>query len=134
MIKWAGLIIGFLGAVHLVWGFLLTAGRHAGSWFSGELWLPEAGIAEMDSTAGAFWMTTGSFGLPLIVVGMTVLWMDRRGIVPPAFIAWTLGGWSLVGAVILEPSPWILTWIPVGMLLTGIRRADRAAKPVASGA
>lgn len=123
MITWAGRIIVFLGAGHLLLGLALTAHRYADAWFGLRLWSSEEGVVEMSPTMGAFWMTTGSFGLPLILVGLIVLWLDRRGIVPPAFIAWTLGGWSLVSAVILEPAPWFLAWIAVGLLLAGARRA-----------
>ena len=79
----------------------------------------------MSPVVAGFWFTTGSFGLPLLVVGLTVLWMDRHGIVPPSFIAWTIGAWSLIGGLMLEPAPWIGVWIGVGLLLAGTKKAAR---------
>ena len=34
-----------------------------------------------------------------------VLWMNRRGITPPPFVAWTLGAWTMVDAVIVLLTP-----------------------------
>ncbi|MEU9872845.1 hypothetical protein AB0C87_33955 [Actinomadura sp. NPDC048021] len=94
MIRWAGLLLILLGAGHTLGGLLLTAGRHADSWFTGRLWRPEEGIAGMSSAMAAFWLTLGSFGVPLAVVGMIVLWLDRRGL-----------GWGLV-VVFRAVVPW----------------------------
>ncbi|MEV6394608.1 DUF6463 family protein [Streptomyces sp. NPDC051907] len=129
MIKWAGRIIVFLGVGHTFLALLLTSPHYADEWFSGKLWDPQEGVVEMSSATAAFWLTTGSFGVPLVVIGLTVLWLDRRGIVPPLFIAWTLGAWSVVAAAILEPAPWMLAWVAVGLLLGGARRAARHAEP-----
>lgn len=131
MIIWAGRLIVLLGAGHTLLGYLLTAPRHAGAWFGGRLWNPGEGMADMDPAMGAFWMTTGSFGIPLVLVGLTVLWLDRRDIVPPSFIGWTLGVWSVLGAVIFEPAPWPIGWVAAGLLIAGSRRAARTAEPVA---
>ncbi|WP_067462481.1 DUF6463 family protein [Nocardia amamiensis] len=123
MIKWAGGLLVLLGFGHTLGSYVLTAAEHGDPWFSAELWRPEEGITEMSSAMGSFWLTTGSFGVPLMVLGMVVLWLDRRGIKPPSFIAWTLGIWSVVAGVILEPAPWVLAWIAVGLLALGARRA-----------
>ncbi|MBF6163462.1 hypothetical protein IU486_01570 [Streptomyces gardneri] len=123
MIKWAGRLLVFLGVGHTLGSLLLVAPDHADSWFSAKLWRPEEGISEMSPVMASFWLTTGSFGVPLIVVGLIVLWLDRRGMVPPPFVAWTLGIWAVVAAVILEPAPWVLAWIAVGLLALGARRA-----------
>ncbi|QLY30864.1 hypothetical protein H0264_00105 [Nocardia huaxiensis] len=125
MVKWAGRILVFLGAAHTALGLALTAPHHAGAWFGFELWTVSDSIAEMDSSTGAFWMSVGSFGVPLALVGALVLWMDNRGIVPPPFIAWTVGLWIAVAAAIAEPAPWLVAWVAVGLLLA----ADRQAKP-----
>ena len=77
---------------------------HAGAWFSGELWGDD--LADMSPANSALWLSVDSFGVPLIVVGLMVLWLDRRGITPPPFIAWTLGIWTVVDAVILLFTPW----------------------------
>jgi hypothetical protein len=79
----------------------------------------------MSPANSALWLSVDSFGVPLLVVGLTVLWMDRRGITPPSFIAWTLGIWALVDGVILLLTPWPILLIANIMLLVGANQARR---------
>jgi mannose-6-phosphate isomerase-like protein (cupin superfamily) len=128
MIKWAGRLIVLYGAAHTL-GALTAEGaaRHAGAWFSGELW--EDDLANMSPANSAYWLSVDSFGVPLIVVGLTVLWLDRRGITPPPFIAWTLGTWTVVDAVILLLTPWPILLLANILLLVGARRARHRGSP-----
>jgi hypothetical protein len=128
MIKWAGWIFTFLGTGHTVLGIALFAAPHAAAWLGGGLWGPGEPLDEMSPTMGAFWLTVGSFGVPLLVMGLTILWIHRSGLVPPAFIGWVLGVWSLVAALIMEPAPWILGPIAAVLYLVGVRRAEDAAR------
>lgn len=123
MVRWAGRILVVLGAGHMLLGLILTVPKHAGAWMSLQLWSPDEGVLDMSPAMAAFWLTMGSLGVPLVVIGMLVLWLDRRGVVPPAFIAWTLGGWSIVMGWFVEPAPWVLIWVAVGLLVVGGRRA-----------
>ncbi|MFF3349635.1 hypothetical protein [Streptomyces sp. NPDC002779] len=77
----------------------------------------------MSPAGSAYWLSLDSFGIPLILIGLTV---DRRGITPPAFIAWTLGSWTVVDAVVLPFTPWPLFMLACALLLIGARRARRA--------
>lgn len=127
MIKWAGRLIVFIGVGHMLSALVLTAPHHAGAWFSGAVWNED--LAAMSSANGAYWLTFGSFGIPQIVIGLMVLWLDRRGIVPPSFIAWTLAGSAVLGGVIFGPSPWPVDLLSAGLLLAGARRAARDGDP-----
>ncbi|MGW2009625.1 DUF6463 family protein [Streptomyces nigrescens] len=125
MIKWAGWIITLCGTGHTVGALTLEkAGRYAGTWFSGGLWSED--FADMSPAGSAYWLSLASFGIPLILVGLTVLWLDRRGITPPAFIGWTLAGWTVVDAVVLPFTPWPIFVVACALLLIGIHRAHRA--------
>ena len=122
MIKWAGWLIVLFGAAHTLGALtVLGAARHAGTWFSGGLWRDD--LADMSPANSALWLSLDSFGVPLIVVGLVVLWLDRRGITPPPFIAWVLGAWTVLDAVILALTPWPIMLVAVGLLLAGARRA-----------
>lgn len=124
MIKWAGWLLVFYGAAHTIGALtVLGAGRHAGAWFSGALWQHD--LAVLSPENGAYWMSLNSFGIPLIVLGLTVLWLHRRGITPPQFIAWTLGVWTVVDALVLAFTPWPIMLCANGLLLAGARRAER---------
>ncbi|TJZ56837.1 hypothetical protein FCH28_04780 [Streptomyces piniterrae] len=124
MIKWAGWIITLSGIAHSIGALTVQkAARHAGTWFSGGLWHED--LADMSPAGSAYFLSLASFGIPLILVGLTVLWLDRRGITPPAFIGWTLGGWTVVDAVVLPFTPWPLFVLAIALLLIGSRRARR---------
>lgn len=128
MITWAGRILLLLGAGHLLAGFVLTLPRHGGDWFSGALWGQGGDIMEMSQANSAFWLTGGSFGVPLVLLGGLVVWLDRRDIVPPAFLAVGLAVWSVFAAIVFEPAPWPVVWIAAGLLVAGARRG-REAEP-----
>jgi hypothetical protein len=135
MIKWAGRIFVFLGIGHTVLSLALVAPAHAATWFTGALWRPDEGVIAMSPSMAAYWLSVGGFGVPLLALGFTVLWLDRRGIVPPAFLGWALLAWTVVDTVILLPSPWILAAAGSVLYLAGVRRASRVApEPVAAQA
>ncbi|MGH8793246.1 MAG: DUF6463 family protein [Stackebrandtia sp.] len=128
MIKWAGWLIALFGAAHTLLALtVLEAARHAGAWFSGALWGED--LAAMSPANSAYWLSIGSFAVPLTVVGLTVLWLDRRGITPPPFIAWTLGIWTVVDVVVLGPTPSPILLLACVLLLVGARRAARRDDP-----
>jgi hypothetical protein len=123
MIRWAGRLIVLVGAGHLLFALALYARPHLGAWFSGALWGED--LAAMSDAGVALWLTVDSFSVPLILVGLTILWLDRRGVTPPSFLGWTVGAWAVIEAVIFGPSPsWVLPVAAV-LLLVGGRRAER---------
>jgi hypothetical protein len=124
MIKWAGRLMVFYGAAHTLGALTLEgAARHAGAWFSAALWRED--FSAMSPANSAYWFSLGSFGIPLIVVGLTVLWLDRRGITPPLFIACTLGIWNVLDGVVLAFTPWPILLLANVLLLVGCLRAVR---------
>ncbi|MDA1362662.1 hypothetical protein O1R50_23775 [Glycomyces luteolus] len=134
MIKWAGRIFAFLGIGHTLLSLALVAPDHAAAWFSGDLWRPDEGVIAMSPAMAGYWLSVGGFGVPMLTLGFTVLWMDRRGIVPPAFLGWAVLAWAAVDTVILLPSPWILAVVGSVLYLVGVRRASRMIEPVAAQA
>ncbi|MEV6100391.1 DUF6463 family protein [Nocardia sp. NPDC051981] len=132
MIKWAGRLIVFFGAAHTVGALTIEhAARHAGAWFSGGLWGDD--FAAMSPADSAYWLSLDSFGIPLIVVGLTVLWLDNRHITPPPFIPWILGIWTVIGAIVLAPTPWPIMALATILLYIGTRRAAHHDSPINAG-
>jgi hypothetical protein len=132
MIKWSGWLIALFGTAHTLGAlFVEGAASHAGAWFSGELW--DEDLSDMSPANSAYWLSLESFGPQLVLIGLTVVWMARRGIVPPTFIGWTLGVWTVVDTVILGlgVGQGMLFVLAVVLLLVGSYRAKRQADPVA---
>lgn len=135
MIKWAGWIITLGGIGHTLGALTFEgAAGHADAWFSGALRHEDFG--EMSAAGSAYWFSLSSFGPTTIVLGVTILWLARRGVTPPTFIAWTLLALTAIDAIVLTFTPWILTVVASALLLVGARRArqrDELATMTPSG-
>lgn len=102
MIKWAGGLIVFYGAAHTIGALTFEgAGSHVDTWLRGGLGGED--FSPMSPAMSAYWFSINSFGPPLILVGLLVLWLDRRGLTPPTFIAWSMIAWFVVGEVAARP-------------------------------
>lgn len=125
MIKWAGWLITLCGVGHTLGSLIETAPHYAGDWFRWALWEEQnSDPLAMTHTTAAFWYSVYSFGPPLFVVGLTVLWLNRRGIIPPPFIAWCAVAWTSTTTVLSGPSPLLLLLIAAALLLAGARRGS----------
>lgn len=131
MLRWAGYTLIGMSLLHFV-VLGLDAVPLMGGWATGALWTlahwqPVTTQApELLANNAAFHATAGSFAGPTLVLGFLLLWMDRRSIVPPAFLGWGLGAWALVAALIMEPSGYPLGLIPAVLLIGASRRAAKA--------
>lgn len=64
----------------------------------------------------AFWMTFGSFGVPMFALGLFIVWSARQGHRVPAWLGWILVVWSVILTTALPVSPgWVV--IVIGVLL-----------------
>jgi hypothetical protein len=121
-----------LGVLHmLVLG--VDALGHIPGWAAGKLWTwehwePVSGQRQDLVISGfAFWSTIGSFAIPLILLGLLVLWMIRRGVAVPRFVGFGLLGWGCIGTLIMLPSGFpIFSLVAVGFSLGLIRSASAA--------
>ena len=141
MLKWAGYTMIGMSVLHM-----LVLGMDAlpllPSWLSGHLWTLEhwqpvaTQSPGMAANGAVFHSTLGSFALPMLVFGFLVLWMDRRGLVPPAFVGWGIGAWALLAGLVVEPSGYPLGLIPAVLLILAARRkrtgvnSSASARPV----
>ena len=131
MIRWSGRLIALYGAAHTLGALTaLGAARHAGTWFSGELWGQD--LAPMSPAMSAYWLSVNSFGPPHVLIGLTVLWLNRRGITPPTFLGWALGAWTVIGVVAAGPGIGqdLILLVACGLLVAGARRTEVLVLPV----
>ncbi|HEX5596870.1 MAG TPA: DUF6463 family protein [Micromonosporaceae bacterium] len=104
---WSMVAIGVLHTAvflpHPYWGEWLTGGLRSGE--------------GSDASVSVFWALPGSFVVPLVLLGLLMRRLGRRGERAPAYVGWALGGWVAGCVVLVGPSGFLLGFIPAGMLI-----------------
>ncbi|MBT2497638.1 hypothetical protein J7E25_00840 [Agromyces sp. ISL-38] len=116
------------GVIHLVltsvaradvWRDVVSAG-----WWNTVTLRPDADELRV---AEAFWLNLGSFAVPLLTLGILVVFATRRGHRVPGVLGWILAAWGVVCASLLPVSgAWL--FIVVGVLFVAGDRV-RALRP-----
>ncbi|MCO1654087.1 DUF6463 family protein [Pseudonocardia humida] len=79
------------------------------------------------AVAEAFWLTPGSFGVPLLLLGSLVTRLARRGERVPGWLGWGVAAWAvllgMLGGFDLGTSILLLIG---GLLVAGARKVRRA--------
>lgn len=81
----------------------LSSGLSDGWWNAFTL-EPSTTLAEFERSE-AFWVTFGSFGAPMLVLGSYVVWSARQGQRVPGWLGWALIAWGAPLAFVLPSSP-----------------------------
>ncbi|RRS01359.1 DUF6463 family protein [Glycomyces terrestris] len=121
-----GAIITLVGIVHSAVAPLQVAPRHGGAWLDGALWEQvNRDVTEFTPVTGAFWYSYYSFGIPMLLLGVTVLSLGLRGAAAPRVVPWILMLWTVIGEIASGPSPLLL------LVLAGVLMLVGAARPAA---
>ncbi|SCL71189.1 hypothetical protein GA0070606_5643 [Micromonospora citrea] len=118
----AGWSLATIGVLHAV---VFLPHPHWDEWLSGGLRSGEGG----DASLSVFWALPGSFVVPLVLLGLLVVRLGRRGERAPAYAGWALGGWAAGCALLIGPSGFLLGLVPAGLLIAEdllARRRDAA--------
>ncbi|MEU5946846.1 DUF6463 family protein [Micromonospora sp. NPDC047465] len=114
---WSMAAIGVLHAAvflpHPYWSEWLTGGLRSG----------EGG----DASLSVFWALPGGFVIPLVLFGLLLARLGRRGERAPAYVGWTVAGWAAGCALLVGPSGFLLGLIPAGLLIAEDLLARRGA-------
>lgn len=128
MTRVAGILLAALGALHIV---LTTAFNHESwaRWIGAGLWaaVPPPGAA-FTADQYVLWLTLGSFGVPLVVLGLVVAGVARRGGHVPAYVGWVVGAWALLLSVVLVAVPGWLVLVPAVLLIRGARHSGALSR------
>lgn len=127
--KAAGWIAIAFGAVHVVVAPLDT--RDTWSQVVADGWwntftLDESITLAQFERSETFWVTLGSFGVPVLVLGCYLVWSTRQGHRVPGWIGWIVLAWGLLISAALPASPaWALA-LSGGLIVLGDRLRSRA--------
>lgn len=125
-----GGVIAILGSViHLT----LTSFARADVWarIVGEGWWSTITLrpdAETITMAEAFWLTPGSFAVPLLLLGLVALSVAKNDLALPRAVGWVLIVWGAFCATLI-PISGAWAFIAVGILFlrgTAAQRRERA--------
>ena len=129
--KAGGWIAVVLGAAHVVVAPLESRSRDIWSQVVDEGWwntftLDESTTLAQFERSEVLWVTLGSWGVPVLVLGCYVVWAAQQRQRVPGWIGAIVLGWGLVFATALPASPaWLL--VASGALIAlGDRRRRRA--------
>jgi hypothetical protein len=135
--KAAGWILTAFGAVHVVVAPLESRSRDVWSQVVGDGWwntftLDESTTLAQYERSEVFWVTLGSFGVPVLVLGCYVVWATHQRQRVPGWIGGIILAWGLVFVTALPASPaWALV-VSGALIVLGDRRSSRAT-PLRSG-
>ncbi len=125
----AGFVL--IGLLHMAL-FGREAWPQAAAVLSGALWTadhtlrpPAARDAALLQAEQAFWSTIGSAGMPVLVLGLIILWIDRSGLRVPAAPSVLLVIWSAAGTALMQPSGFPLVLLASVLLLGASLRGRR---------
>jgi hypothetical protein len=79
-----------------------------------------------------FWVTLGSWGVPVLALGCYVVWSARQRQRVPGWIGWIMLAWSLPFVTALPRSPGWLFAVSGALIVLGDRRS-RQATPLRRG-
>lgn len=87
----------------------------------GRFTLRQAKTVPQYQRSEAFWVSTGSFGVPMLALGAHILWSQRKGQRVPGWLGWILLAWGIPTATALPGSPaWAIPAIG-GLVVLGDR-------------
>ncbi|MEU1879211.1 DUF6463 family protein [Streptosporangium sp. NPDC020072] len=130
MLRWASGIMIALGAGHLS-VVVLTGWAQISDWVRQGLWAAVPFLGTSGDTAqlvealrdkAVFWAGPGGFAVPLVLLGCLTWHLAGRGVTVPAGVGWGVAVWSVVGGVVLVPSPFFLGAVAGALIVLAARR------------
>jgi hypothetical protein len=129
--KAGGWIALVFGAVHVIVAPLESRSRDVWSQAADEGWwntftLDESTTLAEFERSETFWVTLGSWGVPVLALGCYVVWSARQRQRVPGWIGWIMLAWSLPFVTALPASPGWLFAVSGALIVLGDRRSGRA--------
>lgn len=127
--KVAGWIAIAFGALHVVVAPLESRGilsdAVSDGWWNTFTLDESTTLAEFERSE-TFWVTLGSFGVPVLVLGCWVVWSTHQRQRVPGWIGWVVLAWGLLIVTAVPASPGWALCVSGGLIVLGDRRRTRA--------
>jgi hypothetical protein len=128
-----GWILLVFGAIHVIVAPLESRRRDIWSDAADDGWWNTFTLGEPSTLAEferseTFWVTLGSWGVPVLALGSYVVWSARQGQRVPGWIGWILLAWSLPFVTALPASPGWLFAISGALIVLGDRRGGQVVQ------
>jgi hypothetical protein len=128
--KAGGWIALVFGAVHVIVAPLESRSRDVWAQAADEGWwntftLDESTTVAEFERSETFWVTLGSWGVPVLALGCYIVWSTHRGHRVPGWIGWIMLAWSLPFVTALPASPGWLFAVSGALIVLGDRRSGR---------
>jgi hypothetical protein len=128
--KAGGWIALVFGAAHVIIAPLESRPREVWSEAADEGWWNTFTLAESTTIAEfershTFWVTLGSWGVPVLALGCYIVWSARQGQRVPGWIGWIMLAWSVPFVTALPASPGWLFAVSGALIVLGDRRSGR---------
>lgn len=107
---WAGWSLVAIAILHTA---AFVAHPFWSEWLSGNLWSGGGS----DGSYTVFWALPGGFVATMVLLGLLVARLGRRGETLPAYVGWGLGGWVLMCVLLIGPSGFVTGLVPAGLLI-----------------
>lgn len=119
---WAGKWMVGIAALHVACFSYWTIADW-GAWAAGDLWGANPTTAVQFRLHHGYWALTGSFAVPMLLLGLLTVHLTRLGFALPRYVGWVLFAWVLLASVLMEPNGFPLGFIPSILLIVAGRRA-----------
>ncbi|WP_141717475.1 DUF6463 family protein [Nocardia altamirensis] len=131
----AGWITLAFGAVHIVVAPLETrevwSRAFADGWWN-TFTLDKATTFPEAEQAHAFWVSLGSFGVPMVALGSYLVWATRHDQRVPGWLGWLLLTWAAILVTAMPGAPgWAILLIGA-LIVFGDKRIRHGVRPAAN--
>lgn len=114
--RWAGYTLVFIAAAHTA---VFAVNPYWSDWLSGGLRGGEAS----DASYSVFWALPGGFVPVMVLLGLLIVRLGRRGEPVPGYFGWVIVAWCAFCTYLVGPSGFVTGFVPAALLIAAHLRS-----------
>ncbi|HZE38923.1 MAG TPA: DUF6463 family protein [Stackebrandtia sp.] len=115
---WGGYTMAAIACLHILF---FSINPYWSQWLSGGLWSHRAGQDSMTY----YWALPGGFAVIMIMLGLLISRLAKRGEPLPAYMGWVVLAWVAVNIAMIGVSGFVAGVIPAALLIADSLKARR---------